>query len=76
MNVKAGNNRKKAAKLSGFIKGGNHSKIFFNIYLSEGFSSIPSFFHPLCWNHLWNGKGKETFFEILPFNFSKGAFHG
>ena len=57
MNVKAGNNIKKAANLSGFIKGGNHLKIIFNIYLSEGFSSILLFFIPYAGTI--SGMGKE-----------------
>jgi len=34
------------------------------------------FFASLCWDHLRSEKGEETFFEILPFDLSKGAFHG
>ena len=37
----------------------------------------PDFFslHTLCWNHLWNEEGKESLFQILPFNLFKGTFH-
>jgi len=32
--------------------------------------------HALCWDYLGSEKGKETLFEILPFDLSKGTLHG
>ncbi len=29
-----------------------------------------------CWDHLGSEKGKDTFFEIFPFDLAKGTFHG
>ena len=71
MHSKVGKNKKIAADICGLHKEGNSG------YLSiRKLLNTLSFFHRLCWNHLRDEKGKETFLSAFPLDLLKGTRHG